>query len=181
VSTRWITPGASAEGILRTLTETAKAASEEALNKNFAQRFHDECKKRHAPKVELDFPGRQGQVTRRKTLTSAHRLNTVLSEGEQKVIALADLRNICEIIVEKELLAGVTERYEPNVRMTRLPEIKADRLQAAIAVIQPIYEDCCRYIASHSQPLETLNVRPTLDDLKRDWTAVQDALAAYKA
>jgi hypothetical protein len=30
------------------------------------------------------------------------------------------LRNICEVIVEQELLQGVTERYRPNVRMTSL-------------------------------------------------------------
>ena len=41
--------------------------------------------------------------------------------------------------------------------------------------IYPIYEDCCRYIGSHSQPLETLNVRPTLETLKADWNKVQDA------
>jgi hypothetical protein len=291
--------------ILRTLTETAKAASEEALNKNFAQRFQDECKNLRAPNVALDFPGRQGQVTRRKTLTSTHRLNTVLSEGEQKVIGLADflaeiglkppapvvfddpitsldyrrlrdlvnriadlsqerqvivfshniwfttellskfernpddcayydlirteqelgiitkgthpradtynslkgrlnatlqaaqpltgeaqaaliekgyeyLRSICEVIVETELLRGVTQRYQPNVMMTRLASIKADRLQAAITAILPIYEDCCRHIASHSQPLETLNIRPTLVEVKDDWKRVQDALAAYR-
>jgi len=56
------------------------------------------------------------------------------------------LRNVCEVIVELELLQGVTQRYQPNVRMTSLPNIKCDRLQAAVQVIYPIFEDCCRYI-----------------------------------
>ena len=76
-------------GIQRGLTDTAKAASEEVLNKNFTKRFEDECRRLRAPRITLDFPGRQGQVTRRKAV-AANRLNTVLSEGEQKVIALAD-------------------------------------------------------------------------------------------
>jgi hypothetical protein len=293
-------------GIQRSLTETAKAASEEALNKNFAKRFEDECKLLRAPTITLDFPGRQGQVTRRKAAVPNHRLNTVLSEGEQKVIALADflaelglkppapvvfddpitsldykrlrelvmrivalseqrqvivfthniwfttellsqfddhrtdcsyygvgkagedfgiithgthprsdtygslkgrlnsniqaaqgltgepqaaliergyelLRSICEVIVETDLLQGVTQRYEPNVRMTSLAKIKGNRLAAAIAVILPIFEDCCRYMSGHSQPMETLSVRSTLDDLKTAWENVQAAVAAYKA
>jgi hypothetical protein len=295
------------QGIQRSLSDTAKAASEEALNKNFTHRFEQECKRLRAPKVILDFPGRQSQVTRRKTVAANHhRLNTVLSEGEQKVIALADflaeislkppapvvfddpitsldyvrlqelvrrivelsnerqvivfthniwftiellnrfeerktecsyydvsrtdqllgivtkgthpradtysslkarlnnniqaaqqltgepqaaliekgyeyLRSICEVIVETELLQGVTQRYQPNVMMTRLVNIKADRLQAATAIIMPVFEDCCRFMSGHSQPLETLNVRPTLDDLKAAWKTVQEALTAYKA
>jgi hypothetical protein len=93
--------------------------------------------------------------------------------------AYEHLRNACEVIVESELFQGVTQRYQPNVRMTSLPNIKCDRLQAAIQVIYPIYEDCCRCITSHSQPLETLNVRPTLERLREHWEAVQNARAAY--
>src|SRR5690606_34542374 len=89
------------------------------------------------------------------------------------------LRSLCEVIVEAELLAGVTTRYQPNVRMTVLPQIKGNALQAATEVICPIFEDCCRYIASHSQPLETLNVRPTLETFKADLQKVIAARDAY--
>src|SRR5207249_11766700 len=51
--------------VLRSLTEAAKDASEELLNKDFGRRFEDECKLLRAPNVTLNFPGRQGQVTRR--------------------------------------------------------------------------------------------------------------------
>jgi hypothetical protein len=77
--------------------------------------------------------------------------------------------------VEQELLQGVTERYRPNVRMTSLPKINFGGLEEAVAVINPIYDDCCRYIGSHSQPLETLNVRPTFQMFKADWKNVLDA------
>ena len=59
------------------------------------------------------------------------------------------LRSLCEVIVETELLAGVTTRYEPNVRMTVLSQIKVGALQAATEAICPVFEDCCRYMESH--------------------------------
>jgi hypothetical protein len=293
------------QALLRSLTDISKLASEQLLNKDFERHFTDECKVLRAPAVTLQFPGRQGQVTRKKAVAGGeHRPSDVLSEGEQKVIALADflaeaslkppapvifddpinsldyrrmaevvdriaslsdtrqvivfthniwfttellarfekrpqdcsyfdvardgtkigivskgthprsdtfsslrsrinvllqaaekamgetqaaliekayelMRNICEVIVEEELLQGVTKRYQPNVMMTRLPNINFAGLQAAVAAISPLFEDCCRYIASHSQPMETLNVRPTLDTLKADWKKLQEARDAY--
>jgi recombinational DNA repair ATPase RecF len=293
------------QGLLRSLTETSKVASEQLLNRDFERHFNEECKTLRAPVVTLQFPGRQGQVTRKKAVASGeHRPSDVLSEGEQKVIALADflaeaslkppapvifddpinsldykrlaevvdrivvlsetrqvivfthniwfttellarfekrpqdcsyydvardgakigivskgthprsdtvsnlrgkinaliqsaekssgepqaalierayalIRSICEVIVEQELFQGVTQRYQPMVRMTVLPKINFGELEGSVKVINAIYEDCCRYIGSHSQPLETLNVRPTLDTLKGDWKKVQDAREAY--
>ncbi len=82
-------------------------------------------------------------------------------------------------IVETDLLQSVTQRYQPNVMITRLPKIKADRLSDAIAVIMPLFDKACRYIASHSQPLETLSIRPTVDELKQDWTELQAARDTY--
>src|SRR5690606_7777869 len=76
-------------GVLRSLTEAAKEASEELLNKDFGQRFEEECRRLRAPTVTLNFPGRQGQVTRRK-LVASYKPTDVLSEGEQKALALAD-------------------------------------------------------------------------------------------
>jgi hypothetical protein len=293
------------QGLLRSLTETSKVASEQLLNRDFERHFNDECKALRAPSVTLQFPGRQGQVTRKKAVASGeYRPSDVLSEGEQKVIALADflaeaslkppapvifddpinsldykrmaevvnrivalsetrqvivfthniwfttellarfekrqqdcsyydvtrdgaiigivskgthprsdnfsslkgrindviqaaeratgepqaaliergyelLRNICEIIVETELLQGVTQRHQAMVRMTMLPKINFSGLEGAVTAVYPVYEDCCRYMASHSQPLETLNVRPTLSALKDDWKKVLDARNAY--
>jgi hypothetical protein len=290
--------------IFKSLTDASKSASEKLLNQDFEKRFRDECKRLRAPEVKLLFPGRQGQVARRKSVSPDHRLREILSEGEQKVIALADflaevalkpkapvvfddpvnsldyrrmaelvdrlvqlsqdrqviifthniwfttellsrfeknpnecsyydvqgdpsqlglvtkgshprsdtyktlrgklntviqsaekatgeaqtaliekgyeyLRSICEVIVESELLQGVTQRYQPNVMMTRLPNIKFDRLREAAEAILPVFEKCCRCIASHSQPLETLNVRPSLSELKADLKTVEDARAKY--
>jgi hypothetical protein len=87
--------------VLRSLTEAAKDASEELLNKDFGRRFEDECKRLRAPNVTLNFPGRQGQVTRRK-LVASYKPNQILSEGEQKALALADF--LAEVTSVRETL-----------------------------------------------------------------------------
>lgn len=291
--------------VLRSLTETAKVASQDLLNTDFEDRFKKECARLRAPEVGLEFPGSKGQAARRKKVTT-YKPSAVLSEGEQKVIALADflaeaglritdapivfddpvnsldyrrihevanrvaslaqdrqvmvfthniwfatellsrfeknkarcsyytitddsakgvvasgshprwdtlaktkgqinkviqdahgsdgetrealvergysrLRSWCEIAVEIELLGGVTQRYQPNVMMGNLSTIKGDKLQAAIDVIVPVFEKACRIMDGHSQPLETLGTRATLEALEADWGAVQSALKDYTA
>ncbi|WP_433972699.1 hypothetical protein [Tunturiibacter lichenicola] len=57
--------------------------------------------------------------------------------------------------------------------MTKLPNINFARLETVVAAITPLFEDCSRYIGPHSQPMETLNVRPSLSTLKADWKKLQ--------
>jgi energy-coupling factor transporter ATP-binding protein EcfA2 len=289
--------------VLRSLTEAAKEASEVLLNKDFGNRFEDECKRLRAPNVTLNFPGRQGQVTRRK-LVSSYKPSEVLSEGEQKALALADflaevtavpasspivfddpitsmdyrrihevcdriiglandhqiivfthniwfaaellskaekknwkyydirlegsdvgivsaashprvdtiaqisarvkklidaaekqtgevraalvekgyevLRGLSEIVVEYAMFKGVVQRYAPNVMMTKLDQINIAELQTSMTIIVPIFDKACRYVASHSQPLETQGIRPTLEELTGDYDAVLKALGPHK-
>lgn len=77
-------------GVLRSLTEVAKTASEDLINKDFAGRFEEECESLRTPNVKLEFIGRRGEAHRRKSLTADYRLSQILSEGEQKVLAIAD-------------------------------------------------------------------------------------------
>ena len=289
--------------VLRSLTASAKEASEELLNKDFGRRFEEECRRLRAPKVTLNFPGRQGQVARRK-LVGSYKPTAILSEGEQKALALADflaevtsmpaaspvvfddpitsmdyrrihevcdrivalssdhqiivfthniwfaakllaeankkdwkyydirlegddigvvtaashprvdnvtqvsdrirkiietagkqtgevraalvekgyedLRALCETIVEQEMFKGVIQRYTPNVMMTKLVQVNVAQFQDSVTSIMPIFEKSCRYIASHSQPLETQGIRPTLDELKADHEAVLKARQPHK-
>lgn len=88
------------------------------------------------------------------------------------------LRAWCEVVVETELLAQVTQRYRPNVAMQNLERIKPALLRDAIDVIYPIWEKSNRYVPAHSQAVESLGVRPSLDELRGDWTALQKPLAA---
>lgn len=294
-------------GVLRSLTEAAKSASDEFLNRGFEREFVRECTALRAPKVRLDFPGRRGQAARRKVLVPDYRLSEILSEGEQKVIALADflaesalrtspaplifddpvnsldykrleyvvdrlvelaavnqvivfthniwfavellhryeaasqdcayfdigrtesqvgvvsggthprsdtvralkgeinrliqdagtvtgesqaalieraydkIRAWCEVVVEEELLQGVTKRYQPNVQMTKLAKIRPERLSDAAKSLNEIFEKACRVMGGHSQPLETLAIRPSLDELKKDWQEASGARERYLA
>jgi hypothetical protein len=279
---------------------------EQLLNADFERRFAEECGVLRAPDVRLEFPGRRGQPARRKVVSAEYRPSQVLSEGEQKLIALADflaesalriipapiifddpvssldyrrirevakriaklaeerqvivftysiwlttellayfekntdrckyysvtddggkgivvpgthprwdtvsqttkqvneliatakatqgdvreaivetayskIRSWCEVVVETDLLKRVTQRYQPNVMMTMLPQIRGDRLAPTIEVINPIFEKACRVMDGHSQPLETLSIRPTLDELEKDWAKLQTARNSYNA
>ena len=77
-------------GILRDLTEKAKETSQNILNSNFEQAFQKECDLLRCPDVQLQFPGRKGTTLRQKSVGTSDELSVVLSEGEQKVTALAD-------------------------------------------------------------------------------------------
>ena len=76
--------------VLRQVTELSKAASNQLINQNFEQLFIEECEALRAPSLQLEFVGREGSAQRRKVLTGKHRPSKVLSEGQQKVLALAD-------------------------------------------------------------------------------------------
>lgn len=290
-------------GLGRSVTELAKAASDQLINQNFETLFAEECRALRAPDLRVEFVGRQGRAHRRKTLGGRYKPSKILSEGEQKVLALADflaearlagitapvifddpvssldhrrinevaqriasladdsqvivfthdiffaatllslfetskrcsyfqitdeegngqvvrssgprwdslgnlksninktidaargvdgearaalvregydwIRSWCEVFTETELLAGVSQRYQPNIRMTTLGSIKAEALPAASEVVTRVFEDACRYIPGHSQPLPTLGVAPTLNGLEAHWKEVQDARKAY--
>ncbi|MBB2976136.1 hypothetical protein FHX49_001706 [Microbacterium endophyticum] len=291
--------------VLRGVTELAKFASDQLVNESFDALFIEECEALRAPILKVEFIGRQGKAQRRKVLTSKHRPPKVLSEGEQKVLAMADflaearlsgisapvifddpvssldhrridevadrvarlaeqtqvivfthdvlfaaalisrfektkrcrfyqitdeggkgkvtpasgprwdsiselakkvnvtietarkaegdardalvrtgygwLRSWCEVFTEMELLKGVTQRYQPNVRMTTLSDINIEQLPAAIETVTRLFEDACRYIDSHSQPLPALGVTPTLADLERDWAELKAVRQNYAA
>jgi hypothetical protein len=285
--------------VLRGLTTTTKAASEQLLNQSFERLFNDECRRLRAPAVKLAFPGKEGKVVRTKAVAPDYKPSQTLSEGEQKVIALADflaevelkkpaapvvfddpinsldhirlaevvdrlaelagtrqvivfthnifflnsllsqfdstpndytcyqvevidgtpgivtrgagprrdslryliakveqeiqtatgstgeirmsaietgfsyLRNLCEVIAEKELLQGITERYRPNVLVSGLIKLNFAKLPLVAPRLDAVHTKCHRIIQAHSQPLATLGVRPTLEDLKADLAEVK--------
>lgn len=282
----------------RAVTELAKTASNQMINQSFDALFLEECDALRAPALKLQFVGREGKAQRRKVMSGKHRPSKVLSEGEQKVLALADflaeahlagitapvifddpvssldhrrinevaqriarladhnqvivfthdilfattllglfekskrcvyfhitdedgkgkvtratgprwdtlsgikgkingtiqaarqqdgeardalvrvgygwVRSWCEVFTETELLQGVTQRYQPNVGMTKLPNIRTDKLAEIIPKVTEVFEEACRYIDGHSQPLVTLGVSPTLANLEQHWTDLQE-------
>jgi hypothetical protein len=285
-------------GLCRSVTTLSKSASDELINQSFDKLFLEECESLRAPSIQVEFIGREGKAHRRKVLHGKHKPSKVLSEGEQKVLAIADfiaearlagitapvvfddpvssldhrrvrevarriasladgnqiivfthdilftthllslfektkrctyyqitdetgkgkvtratgprwdtlsnikktinetidaarkqdgearaalvrtgydwIRSWCEVFTETELLQRVTERYQPNVRMTALASIKLGQLPAAIETVTRIFEDACRYIDAHSQPLPTLGISATLATLEADWQELKE-------
>ncbi|OUZ06432.1 hypothetical protein BHE97_19025 [Aeromicrobium sp. PE09-221] len=291
-------------GAAKQLTVQSKLASEDLVNKNFEGLFIDECSRLRAPQVALRFQGRSGQAQRKKAVAD-YKPSAVLSEGEQKVLALADflaesrmrgtkaplvfddpvtsldyrrlddvaariqnlaethqvivlthnimfasalisarqnkrqrtklyevrdggevkgvlapdveprldtpadlakrinvklqeipkaepavqdaliketydlIRAWCEAFVEQELLQNVTQRYRKNIMMTRLSKIDSSRLDAAIAVIGPLFNRACDRLSAHSHAAEHMNTKPTVAELQEDWAKAQAARTAY--
>ena len=285
-------------GLLRGLTELSKEASDQLINQNFDTLFAEECDALRAPELKVQFVGREGRPQRRKILNAEYKPSLVLSEGEQKVLAMADflaearlagitapvifddpvnsldhrridevarrvallaednqvivfthdiffattllalfeaskrcsyfqitdeggmgkvtkathprwdtMKNIraeinktieaarnsegearaalvrtgydwirawCEVFTEMELLKGVTQRYQPNVGMTMLSKINIEKLPELITTVTKVFDDACRFIEGHSQPLPTLGVAPTLERLEADWATLQE-------
>lgn len=293
-------------GAAKQLTIQAKLASEDLVNKNFEGLFVDECARLRAPGVALTFQGRSGQAQRKKVVAT-YKPSSVLSEGEQKVLAIADflaesrmrdakaplvfddpvtsldyrrldevaariqqladthqvivlthnimfasaliaarqnkklrtklyevrdggaskgilapdveprldtaadlskrintklqaipaaepvlqdaliketydlIRAWCEAFVEQELLQNVTQRYRANVMMTRLAKIDATRLEAAVAVVEPLFARACDRMTGHSHAAEYMSTKPTVEELLEDWEKAKGARAAYLA
>ena len=295
--------------VARQLTIASKEAGEQLLNQDFERKFQEECTALRAPRVQLYFPGRGGEPARRKSVSEGHRLSEIMSDGEQRLIALADflaeaalrgaaapivfddpvtslnyrrlpelisrlrelsdsyqvvvfthsillaaglllefeeagardrlsyfevseaggrkglvtpsrqprvdtppkiageieqaikkarsghgddqaheiergyelIRSWVEAFVEKELFADVVQRYTPHIGITKLMNVKPERMPQALSIINPIFEKACRYMRGHSQPIEALGVRPTVDELSEDWLRLKQARAAYLA
>ena len=296
--------GRAISNVLRRITVLAREASQQLINDQFERIFRVECAALRAPEIKLGFAGREGQPVRQRALQSDHKPSSVLSEGEQKVVAVADfiaevkmsdnavpvifddpvssldhrrvkevaqriaalaadhqvvvfthdilftaclldifdksegcayysitdedgkgtvtpgtgprwdtissfrgkinscveeakktsgesrqnhvrqaydyIRSWCELFVEQEVLANVTERYQPNVRMASLDRINIAKLSGTIKTVTTVFSDACRYIDAHSQPLATLGVAPTLSQLQDDWRKLQECRSEYR-
>ena len=118
----------------------------------------------------------------------AAKINSSIDEakktaGEERESHIRDaydsIRSWCELFVEQEVLAKVTQRYQPNVRMTSLSRINVPKLEVTRQTVTSVFGDACRYIEAHSQPLLTLGVGPKLSVLKNDWDKLRKCRSEY--
>ena len=121
--------------LLRSLTEKSKLASEDLVNRDFQGRFDEECKALRTPSVRLEFIGREGKAQRRKSLTDDHRLSQILSEGEQKVLALADF--LAEARMGGSSAPIVFDDPVNSLDHRRLKEV-ADRIASLVPTCQVV-------------------------------------------
>lgn len=88
-------------GLVRSVTSLAKTASNELINRSFDALFQEERALLRAPNLKIQYVGNAGKSQRRKVRGGKHKPSKVLSEGEQKVLAIADF-------LAEARLAGIT-------------------------------------------------------------------------
>lgn len=94
--------------------------------------------------------------------------------------AYALMRSWCEAFAEQELLGNVSQRYRPNIMMTRLDKIKVERLSDAIPILSAAFERFSRYMTGHSHPHEQQNVSRTVAELQQDWAELKAMRDQYQ-
>jgi len=86
----WIKKANKADYAKRKITETEKALSNKYFNQKYIDTFNEECQKLNGNfGIEINHTGSAGKSYRQLKLKGKNP-NAVLSEGEQKVIAIAD-------------------------------------------------------------------------------------------
>jgi hypothetical protein len=113
------------QGILRSVTDAMKDATRGILNTNFESAFQRECQLLNCPPVRLEFPGRQAAALRHKSVGANFRLREILSEGEQKVIALADF--LAEVSMRPSSAPVILDDPITSLDARRVNEV-ADRI-----------------------------------------------------
>jgi len=74
----------------RAVTDLGGRAWKELVSDSFKNKFEKEASELAAPSVSLDFHGEYGSQLREKNLEGITKIDELLSEGEQKAVALAD-------------------------------------------------------------------------------------------
>lgn len=86
----WVKKAGKADYAKRKITETEKALSNKYFNQKYIDAFNEECQKLNGNfGVDINHTGTAGKSYRQLKLKGKNP-NAVLSEGEQKVIAIAD-------------------------------------------------------------------------------------------
>lgn len=86
----WLNKAQKANFAKRKITDTEKALSDRFFNQRYIEVFNEECQKLNGTfGIDINHTGSAGKSYRQLKL-KGEKPNTVLSEGEQKVIAIAD-------------------------------------------------------------------------------------------
>ena len=89
------------------------------------------------------------------------------------------IRAWCEVFVEHDVLAEATGRYQPNVSIGALKGIRISKLEQTIETVTSVFNDACRHIDAHYQPLATQGTLPKLSDLESDWEKLRVCRSEY--
>lgn len=177
------------------VTDLSKRAWEGLVSEKFITKFEEERKNFNAPPIDFNFPAEYGAQMRAKSLAGLTNINDILSEGEQKAIALADFLAEAAIKGEKQPLVfddpvtSFDHRNRENIAK-RLVEESHNRqviiFTHDIMFVNDIYEcsrdkaiDMMYHMVESSENqsgILSLNETPMLDNLDRAMKEVQEAI-----
>jgi energy-coupling factor transporter ATP-binding protein EcfA2 len=117
----WIKKAGKADYAKRKITETEKALSNKYFNQKYIDAFNEECQKLNGNfGIDINHTGTAGKSYRQLKLKGKNP-NAVLSEGEQKVIAIADflaemyLSEVNKGIVFDDPVTSLDERRKSEI------------------------------------------------------------------
>ncbi|WP_158541005.1 AAA family ATPase [Sporosarcina sp. BI001-red] len=93
--------------------------------------------------------------------------------------AYSDIRTWCELIVEEGFLKSIIRRYEPNIMFSSVRSIDGtfvDELEA----VSNLFDKSCRWMAGHSQPIESQHVRANKEAFNEDFKYILTLNNQYK-
>jgi len=155
----------------RQLTEASTDHSSRLVNSDFATNFESECDQLNVREgVNLEFPGREARSKRKKVVAGTIRPSDVLSEGEQKAVALADF--LAESVIARETGPLVFDDPVNSMDYRRL-ELVATRFQTLAASRQVIVFSHNVWFVSALLDLDhnrTLKQRTAYWDVTKDQT-----------
>lgn len=93
--------------------------------------------------------------------------------------AYSDIRTWCELIVEEGFFKSIIRRYEPNIMFTKVNLIKGEFVEE-LPKVSELFERACRWMAGHSQAVETQLNRATKDSFNEDMNYITDIYNTYK-
>lgn len=102
------------------------------------------------------------------------------TELESKLqFAYSIMRTWCELIVEEGFFNNIIRRFAPNIQFGSISKINGEFVTYIPAVTE-LFNKCCRYVESHSQPYETQNIKPSREEFDKDVVFVLKLYEKYK-
>lgn len=135
--------------------------------------------------VSESFSGRLEtlkEITRKlkeqgQTINSKSCIGDVLEEALKK--AYADIRTWCELIIEEGFFKSVIRRHEPNIMFTKVKSIDGEFV-GELSSVNDLFEKSCRWMAGHSQPIETQHNRANREAFNEDMKYILQLYEQYK-
>ena len=122
------TLGKKLSGLKTAVTEMSKVSSDQMVNQSFDALFAEECEALRAPLLKVQYVGRQGKSQRRKIMAGRYKPSKILSEGEQKVLAIADF-------LAEARLSGITATVVFDDPVSSLDHRRIDEVSVRIAAL----------------------------------------------